>query len=59
MTKPKVKIKIKHHKRRGEWAEMRFMAMATENGLEVSKPYGEMARYDSWWNMKVSLPACR
>jgi len=25
---------------------MRFMAMATENGLEVSKPYGEMARYD-------------
>jgi len=44
MTKPKVKIK--HPKRRGEWAEMRFMAMATENGLEVAKPYGEMARYD-------------
>jgi hypothetical protein len=44
MTKPRVKIK--HPKRRGEWAEMRFMAMATENGLEVSKPYGEMARYD-------------
>jgi len=37
---------IKHPKRRGEWAEMRFMAMATENGLEVAKPYGEMARYD-------------
>jgi len=46
MTKPKVKIKIKHAKRRGEWAEMRFMAMATENGIEVAKPYGEMARYD-------------
>lgn len=46
MTKPKVNIKIKHAKRRGEWAEMRFMAMATENGIEVSKPYGEMARYD-------------
>ena len=46
MKKPKVKIKIKHAKRRGEWAEMRFMAMATENGIEVAKPYGEMARYD-------------
>jgi len=44
MTKPRVKIK--HAKRRGEWAEMRFMAMATENGLEVAKPYGEMAHYD-------------
>jgi hypothetical protein len=46
MTKPRVKIKIKHPKRRGEWAEMRFMAMAAENGLEVTKPFGEMARYD-------------
>jgi len=45
MTKPKAKIKIKHCKRRGEWAEMRFMAMAAENGLEVTKPFGEMARY--------------
>ena len=44
MTKPRVKIK--HCKRRGEWAEMRFMAMAAENGLEVTKPFGEMARYD-------------
>ena len=44
MTKPRVKIK--HPKRRGEWAEMRFMAMAAENGLEVTKPFGEMARYD-------------
>jgi len=44
MTKPIVKIK--HPKRRGEWAEMRFMAMATENGIEVSKPYGETAHYD-------------
>jgi PD-(D/E)XK endonuclease len=46
MTKPKVKVKIKHPKRRGEWAEMRFMAKAAENGLEVAKPYGEMSRYD-------------
>ncbi|MGC1435995.1 MAG: group I intron-associated PD-(D/E)XK endonuclease, partial [Terriglobales bacterium] len=44
MTKPRVKIK--HPKRRGEWAEMLFMAMAAENGLEVTKPFGEMARYD-------------
>ena len=46
MTKPKVKIKIKHCKRRGEWAEMRFMAKAAENGLEVTKPFGDSAHYD-------------
>jgi len=46
MTEPRVKIKIKHPKRRGEWAEMRFMAMAAENGLEVAKPYGDTAHYD-------------
>ena len=39
-------IKIKHPKRRGEWAELRFMTRAAEEGLQVSKPYGEMARYD-------------
>ncbi len=44
MTKPRVKIK--HPKRRGEWAEMRFMAMAAENGLLVTKPYGDSAAYD-------------
>ena len=44
MTKPRVKIK--HCKRRGEWAEMRFMAMAAENGLEVTKPFGDTAHYD-------------
>jgi len=46
MTKPKIKIKIKDSKRRGEWAEMRFMAKAAENGLEVTKPFGETAQYD-------------
>lgn len=50
MTKPKAKTKaktkIKHPKRRGEWAEMRFMAKAAENGLEVSKPFGDTAQYD-------------
>jgi hypothetical protein len=44
MTKPR--LKIKHCKRRGEWAEMRFMAMAAENGLEVTKPFGDTAHYD-------------
>ena len=33
-------------KRRGEWAELRFMACATEHGLCVSKPWGETSHYD-------------
>jgi hypothetical protein len=52
--------KIKHHKRRGEWAELRFMAMAAEHGLQVTKPWGEMARYDfaveyegQFWRVQV------
>ena len=39
-------IEIKHPKRRGEWAEMRFMAAAAEHGLSVMKPWGETAQYD-------------
>jgi hypothetical protein len=39
-------MKIKHPKRRGEWAELRFMARAAEQGLQVTKPWGESARYD-------------
>jgi len=38
--------KISNRKLRGEWAEMCFMARAAENGLQVNKPWGEMARYD-------------
>lgn len=38
--------KIKHARRRGEWAELRFMARAAELGLQVTKPWGETARYD-------------
>jgi hypothetical protein len=38
--------KIKNDKVRGEWAEMVFMARATELGLEVSKPWGETRSYD-------------
>jgi hypothetical protein len=38
--------KISNRKLRGEWAEMCFMARAAEHGLQVNKPWGEMARYD-------------
>lgn len=37
---------IKHPKLRGEWAELCFMARAAGQGLCVTKPWGEMARYD-------------
>ena len=37
---------ITHPKRRGEWAELRFMSCAAEHGLCVTKPWGESARYD-------------
>jgi hypothetical protein len=37
---------IKNAKRRGEWAELRFMADAAQRGLSVSKPWGESDRYD-------------
>ncbi len=36
----------KHSKTRGEWAELRFMASASEHGLRVSKPWGESSPYD-------------
>jgi PD-(D/E)XK nuclease superfamily protein len=33
-------------KRRGEWAELKFLLRATEAGILVSKPYGDSARFD-------------
>jgi hypothetical protein len=39
------KDKIENVKWRGEWAEMYFMACASERGLQVSRPYGE-AHFD-------------
>jgi hypothetical protein len=33
-------------KRRGEWAELQFMAKAAKLGLEVSAPWSELTRYD-------------
>ena len=38
--------RLKDCKQRGEWAELCFMARATEEGLLVSSPYGASARYD-------------
>ena len=37
---------IRCRKKRGEWAELVFMARAAAHGLTVSKPFGESARYD-------------
>ena len=37
---------MSHHKRRGEWAELQFMAKAAKLGLQVSKPWSELSRYD-------------
>jgi hypothetical protein len=37
---------ITNHKQRGEWAELRFMARASELGFRVTKPWGDSARYD-------------
>jgi hypothetical protein len=45
VTKRKPKI-IQDKKLRGEWAEMQFMARTAEHGLPVSKPWGEMTRFD-------------
>ena len=36
---------MNHPKRRGEWAELQFMAKAAKLGLRISKPWGE-CRYD-------------
>ena len=38
--------KIKNGKRRGEWAELVFMMRAVDEGLQVSKPWGESVSYD-------------
>ncbi len=37
---------IKDGKMRGQWAELRFMARASEQGLCVSKPWGDSSPYD-------------
>ena len=39
-------MKMKHAKRRGEWAELKFMTAAAERGFCVTKPWGETEHYD-------------
>jgi len=39
-------IVIKDAKHRGEWSELNFMSRAAERGFNVSKPWGDSARYD-------------
>lgn len=41
------KTKIKNCKRRGEWAELEFIAAAAKRDLRVSKPMGDSASYDA------------
>jgi hypothetical protein len=36
----------RHPKLRGEWAEIHFLARASELGLRVAKPYGDCLPYD-------------
>lgn len=36
----------RHPKLRGEWAEVHFLARASEHALRVSKPYGDCLPYD-------------
>ena len=37
---------IRDHKKRGQWAELRFMAKATEFGYQLAKPVGDSTQYD-------------
>jgi hypothetical protein len=40
------KRSFRNYKQRGEWVEMCFMARASREGLQVSKPYGDSAPCD-------------
>ncbi len=37
---------ITDKKKRGEWAELRFMAKASEHGFNLTKPWGDSLPYD-------------
>jgi len=43
----KSKIRFNNCKRRGEWAELEFIAAAAKCDLQVFKPWGETASYDA------------
>jgi hypothetical protein len=60
------KSRIKNCKRRGEWAELQFLATAAKHGLQVFKPLGDSARYDavvenqgSFVRVQVKSTTCR
>jgi len=60
------KSRIKNCKRRGEWAELQFLATAARHGLQVFKPLGDSARYDavvenqgSFVRVQVKSTTCR
>jgi hypothetical protein len=42
-----IKVRIKNGKRRGEWAELQFVAAAAKHGLQVFNPWGDSASYDA------------
>jgi hypothetical protein len=46
-------------KKRGEWAEMVFMAHATEPGLQVRKPWENREVMTWWWVGRGTLWRCR
>jgi hypothetical protein len=37
---------IRNCKKRGQWAELRFMSKAIELGFQIAKPLGDTAQYD-------------
>jgi hypothetical protein len=43
----RMRIRFKNCKRRGEWAELEFIAAAAKRSLQVSKPLGDSASYDA------------
>ncbi len=45
-------IKILNPKKRGHWAELRFMAKAVELGFQLARPLGDTAQYDVILDLK-------
>lgn len=43
---PSSGMNLRHPKKRGEWAEIRFMVRAAEHGITVTKPWGDSSCYD-------------
>jgi hypothetical protein len=52
-------VPIKLCKELGEWAELRFMVRAAEEGLRAAKPYGESTSYDFILSTSEGFCGCR